>query len=107
MSTELEDLRRRVEQLEEHTHLLERRLNCDDMRHEILYAVRVPASIDGGRGKTSGDLASQEEGDSGQDLKVGRLEAMTRSMLLNQGDHAADLRKALSYLKMLVERKAS
>jgi hypothetical protein len=30
-----------------------------------------------------------------------------RSMLLHQGDHAADLRKALSYLEMLAERKAS
>jgi hypothetical protein len=102
MSTELEDIRQRVEQLERHTHQLELRLNYDDMRHQILYAVRVPTLA---AGEQPSDLSDQREGATSQDHNIGRLETMVRSVLLNQGDHTSELRRAVRYLEMLVKRE--
>jgi hypothetical protein len=106
MSTELEDLERRVEQLEGHMHQLELRLNYDDMRHQILSAIRTPVGADAGQpGETPGDVSGHQEGEPGQDHNLGRLEAMVRSVLFNQGQHTSDLRRARSYLEILVRGK--
>jgi hypothetical protein len=102
MSTELEDLRQRVEQLERHMHELELRLNYDDMRHQILYAVRVPTLAVGGQ---PGDLTDQQEEALSQDHNVGRIETMVRSVLLNQGQHTTELRRGLRYLEVLMKRE--
>jgi hypothetical protein len=103
MSTELEDLRQRVEQLERQMHQLELRLSYDDVRHQILYAVRVPTMAADGQ---PGDLTDQQEEEAtSQDRNVGRLETMVRSILINQGEHTTELRRGLRYLEMLVKRE--
>jgi hypothetical protein len=105
MSADLETLGIRVEQLERHLNQLELRLNYDDMRHEILYATRVTALRDDERpGDAPSDPGDQQEGE-GRGLKVARLETMMRSMLMHQGNHAADLRKAIGYLQELTHRR--
>ena len=40
-----------------------------------------------------------------QDPRFGQVESMMRSVLLHQNDHTSDLRKAIGYLQILVERK--
>ena len=104
MSTELEDLEQRVELLEGHLHQLELRLNYDDMRHQILSAARLPSPAGDGR-DTAPDGSAGHLEVGAQEHELGRLEALLGSILINQGEHAAKLRRALDRLQILVERK--
>jgi hypothetical protein len=104
VSEELDDLRQRVERLEEQLGTLEYRLTLDEMNLEIMTVSRRAARSSTGAG-------SEPAGDVGQDAELsrdphfGRIESMLRSVLLHQGSHTADLRSAVRHLQILVERK--
>ena len=104
MTEELEDLRRRVDQLERHLGILEYRLNYDEMHLEMATGWRQPARADRG-GESAGDGGRSAE--PAQDLRSGQVESLMRSVLLHQNDHTSDLRKAIGYLQILVERKVN
>lgn len=57
--------------------------------------------------KKPASAIDQDEKLGGSDLRFGRVESMLRSLLLHQGDQAADLRRVLRSLQILVERRVS
>ncbi len=103
MDTEVQELRRRVEHLEEHLGSVEHRLDISQMQLEIVTGWRQ-AEHDA---KKPAGAVDQEEKLGSSDLRFGRVESMLRSVLLHQGDQAADLRRTLRSLQILVERKVS
>jgi hypothetical protein len=97
MSTELKDLRQRVEGLESYLDTLEYRLGVNETLQEIAPTKRVGVEVNG------------EQGDEvpSRDPAFGRLEAMLRSVLFHQGSQSTDLRRVIRNLQILVERRVS
>lgn len=83
MDAELEDLKQRVERLEGHLSNLEQRLDLNE----------IHLQIERPRPAAAGAHDTNE-----------RLESMLRSVLLHQAGHTSDLRKAVRYLEILIER---
>jgi hypothetical protein len=103
MSTELEDLERRVELLEGQLASAEHRLYISEMHLEIVSSWHQQE-------REAGRLASavgQEAGPQTPDAHFGRIESMLRQVLLYQGDHAADIRRVRSFVRILVGRGTS
>jgi hypothetical protein len=104
MSTEIEDLERRVDRLDKTTDLLQSMLELAGMHMEVMNAWRADLA--------SKDRLARQAAFPPDDIAVSNIalrgfEPMLRAVLLRQDLHTADLALAARQLQMLVERDGS
>lgn len=103
MSTELEDLERRVELLEGQLASAEYRLDLNQMHLDIVTGWR---QVEREAGESATAVVQDVKLDA-PDVRFGQLESMLRQVLLHQSDHAAGLKRVTRSVRILVERKTS